>query len=303
MKVHREWLQNLQQSLGQLDSLIVPDGPYAGWSAEEAFEDHQFLEKASKWRPGAGGMAEPKRKIMVWAKMVKAFMGLEGRGGGNNVPVVEPPMPENNLVDDAPRAADEPPVIVLEVAAPPDGPGLQPLVPAPEPPAEQEQQNRLWTIVVFALAKLKVNKGGLLVLVVSLFVFFPKLSAAGLVLLTKGLLKSLTHVLSQVTSQLTRELYFAGLEALRALTIAEDALLVTLTEGDSDFFIRGASSYDAQATPLASSPGPPRAPPNPPMGWVPWLRACFVGVEAASAIWTLLLLRQRPAHGGGGGGG
>jgi hypothetical protein len=122
------------------------------------------------------------------------------------------------------------------------------------------------------------------------------------VLLTKGLLKSLTHVLSQVTSQLTRELYLAGLEALRAVTFAEEVLLVTLTEGDSDFFMRQVSSNDAQATPHASSPGPPRAPPTPPMGWVPWLRACFVGVEAASAIWTLLLLRQRPAHGGGGGG-
>jgi hypothetical protein len=148
VKVHREWLQNLQQSLEQLDSLIVPEGPYAGWSAEEAFEDQHFLEKASKWRPGSGAMAEPKRKIMVWAKMVKAFMGLEGKGGGNNVPVVEPPMPENEMVGDAPRVADEPPVIVLEVAAPPDGSELQPLVLAPERPAEQEQQNRLWTIVV-----------------------------------------------------------------------------------------------------------------------------------------------------------
>ena len=257
-------------------------------------KDQHLLGSASEWRPAAGAMTEGVCKIRVWAKMVKAFLGLLGEGGGNNVPAAGPPPPENNVVGDAPRAADEPPVTVLAGPAPPAGAGLQPLEPAPEPPARREQQNRWWTIVVGALVKLKLNIGGLLVLVVSLVVFLPKLSAAGLVLLTKELLKSLTHVLSQVTERLTQVLYLAGVEALRALAIAMDALLVTLTQV--------VGSTDAQTTPWASSPVPPRAPPNPPFGWVPWLRGCFVGIAAALTIWTLLLLRHRTAHGGGVGG-
>lgn len=282
------------------DSLAVPDGPYVGRSAEAAFEDQPCRETASKWRPGAGALAKAKRDMMVWAKMVEAFMGLEGRGGDNNVPAVAPPLPDDYVIGDAPRATDEPPGIVPEGLSP-GAAGLQPPVRVPEPPAVREQQNRLRTIVEPALGQPKANRGGLLMLGVSLVMPFPKLSAAGLVLRTEGLLMSLTHVLAQVTGQLTRELCPAGL--LRALTTAENDVLVTLTGGDSRFLPREVSGSYAHGTPSASSPGPPRAPPDPPIGWLPWLRACFVGAEAASAIWTLLLLRHRPARGGGGGGG
>jgi hypothetical protein len=284
--VQQAWLDNLQQSLKNLDELVVPDGPYAGRAASEALGDKAFVEKASRWRPGPD--AEGKRKIMVWAKTLKAWMGL-------GISTVPPEAAPGSPSDAGPwREADEPPVVV------PDAPAAALAVAEVAPvqaPVNVVPTSSEWTSAVVIWAEAKMTKKGLLLLASCVLIFFPRLCAAGVALLVRGALRTVTVATSQLAGQLSVELYTIICEGLRAMSIAEEYVLFNTGPDAMPFPAAGAAAYSGQA------PGSQRSQPCPPVGWLPWLRACFVGAEVTSALWALVLLRTRSGAGVGGGGG
>ena len=274
--VDRSWLQNLGESMRHLDELIVPDGPYAGKTAGEALGDKEFIEKASRWRPGPE--AEGKRKIMVWAKTLKAWMGL---GVGTVPPAAGAP---NAGASPALRAADEPPVVVprqpIDAMAAAGRAG-----PAAAAVAEVATAT-WWTSAVLSLGASKLMRVRLMILGGMAVIVFPRLSAAGLAAVIRTLVRALSLVLSQLAAQLSKELYVIVSEGLRAVTIAEEFILIG---GKADNWAdwRLASTPEAfeaehprqQEMPKMMPGAGQRPQPCPPCGWLPWLRAAFIGAE------------------------
>ena len=133
---------------------------------------------------------------MVWAKTLKAWMGL---GVGTVPPAAGAP---NAGASPALRAADEPPVVV---------PG-QPIIamaaagragPAAAAVAEVATAT-WWTSAVLSLGASKSMRVRLMILGGMAVIVFPRLSAAGLAAVIRTLVRALSLVLSQLASQLSK---------------------------------------------------------------------------------------------------